>query len=70
MFSIDIFLIGFKICSFKQFSTLEEAPMWHKPFLLTAVGALLGMSTTVTTMLASILTPIISAVTSGKGSYS
>jgi hypothetical protein len=44
--------------------------MWHKPFLLTAAGALIGMSTTVTTMLASIMTPVISAITSGKGSYS
>jgi hypothetical protein len=43
--------------------------MWHKPFLLTAVGALLGMSSTVTGLLSTILTPIISAVTSGKGSY-
>jgi hypothetical protein len=43
---------------------------WHKPFLLTALGALLALSTTVTTLLATVLTPILSAVTSGKASYS
>jgi hypothetical protein len=43
---------------------------WHKPFLFTAIGALLALSTTVTTLLATILTPIISAVTGGKASYS
>jgi hypothetical protein len=43
---------------------------WHKPFLLTVVGAVLAMSTTVTTLLATILTPVLSAITGGKASYS
>jgi len=43
---------------------------WHKPFLLTVLGAFLAMSTTVTTLLGTIITPILSAVTGGKATYS
>jgi hypothetical protein len=43
---------------------------WHKPFLLTVLGAVLAMSTTVTSLLATLLTPVLSAVTGGKASYS
>ena len=41
----------------------------HKPFMLMTLGALIALSTTVNTMVASVVSPIISSVTGGKGSY-
>lgn len=51
-------------------ATGGKIAMWHKPFLFMALGVLLALSTTVNTMVASLVNPILAAVTGGKGVYS
>lgn len=41
----------------------------HRAWIWTSVGALIALSNTVNTMLASILNPLIGAITAGKGTY-
>jgi hypothetical protein len=41
---------------------------WHV-FLWIGVGAFVALLTPVNSMIASLMTPLLSAITSGKGSY-
>ena len=43
--------------------------MWHKPFMYTVLGAVIALSTTVNTLVGGLITPLLSAVTGGKGAY-